>query len=71
MVKHDRYGGRAGCSFVVYFEKVQVSGQKWKKEVVRVATGLVSLNKVKSNSYKCGRKLVKSGKFCRHKGHFG
>ena len=28
---------------MVYIEKVQVSGQRWKKEVVFVAPGLVSL----------------------------
>ena len=38
---------------MVYIGKVQVSGQRWKKDVVHMAPGLVSLtiNKVKSNSY--------------------
>ena len=44
---------------MVYIGKIQVSGQRWKEEVIRMAPGLVSLtiNKVKSNSYQ--------------KGHFG
>ena len=42
-VKHDWYGGRVGCSFVDYIGKVQVSGQRWKEEVVYMAPGLVSV----------------------------
>ena len=42
-MKHDRYGGIVGCSFVVYNGKVQVSGQRSKEKVVHMAPVLVSL----------------------------
>ena len=42
-VEHYLYGGRVGCFFVAYIGKVQVSGQRWKAEVVHVAPGSVSL----------------------------
>ena len=57
---------------MVYTGKVQVSGQRWKEEVVHIAPSLVSLtkNNVKSNSYQC-KKLLRGAKSCRQKGHFG
>ena len=50
-----------------YIGKIQVSGQRWKKEVVHMAPRLVSFtkNKVKSNSYE-SKKLLRGAK-----GHFG
>ena len=56
---------------MVYIGKVQVSGQRWKVEVVHMAPGLVSLtiNKVKSISYMCMNKW-KGYKSRRQKGHF-
>ena len=61
-----------GCFFLVYIGSVQVSGQRWKEEVVHMAPVLVSLtmNKVKSNSYEC-KKLLRGAKSCRQKGLFG
>ena len=48
---------------MVYIGKVQVSGQRWKEEVVHMAPVFVSLtiNMVKSNSYMCMNE-VKGGK---------